>query len=141
MSERTRYVDIDLIYKLCQTYATAISEGDVERLLALWCKDGIQMPPNRPRRKGRQQIVQALRQLSQRFSVRSLSILPENIQVLGRWAYAQGTFSIENSPKGSESVRQYRGNFLWILAKQADGSWVIFMDCHNLEHSCPKGVD
>ena len=130
MTERTKYVDIDQIYKLCQTYAMKIGNGDIEGSLSCWQADGIQMIPNEARRVGWKGIGEALKQLKVRYPDSKIVILPENINVLGRWAFAIGTYTLWPVP--DKTMPRCKGEFLSIFIKQHDGSWKIFVECRHL---------
>jgi len=54
--ERIINTDVALVYDLWKEYADAWSAGDMERWIALWIDDGIQMPPGMPRNIGKEQI-------------------------------------------------------------------------------------
>jgi ketosteroid isomerase-like protein len=60
-------------------------------------------------------------------------IQPEEVRILGDWAYAHGSYAFEMAPKEGGGTRRWSGKFLDILEKQVDGSWKIAIDCHNYD--------
>ena len=51
-----RDIDVALVYELWNEYAAAANDGDMARWISLWIDDGIQMPPDVPRRVGKEEI-------------------------------------------------------------------------------------
>jgi uncharacterized protein (TIGR02246 family) len=130
MLERTKNTDVAQIYELWNEYAAAWRAGDMERWIALWTDDGIQMPPGAPRNVGKEQIRTA-NQPGMDQNDYEMTINPDQVQVLGDRAYSHGTYTCEMTPKAGGETKSYSGKFLDILEKQADGSWKIAIDCHN----------
>ena len=129
--ERTKNIDVALIYELWDECATAANAGDLQRWISLWSDDGIQMAPDVPLRIGKEQIRDAMWAAFDLFDTRNMTIHMEEVRVLGDWAYSYGTFTFEMTPKGGGKTTNCGGKFLDILVKQADGSWKIAIDCHN----------
>jgi uncharacterized protein (TIGR02246 family) len=130
MMERTRNIDVAQIYELWKEYAAAWCAGDMERWIALWTDDGIQMPPGAPRNVGKEHIRTA-NQPGMDQNDYEMTINPDEVQVLGDWAYSHGTYESEMTPKAGGETKEYSGKFLDILEKQADGSWKIAIGCYN----------
>jgi uncharacterized protein (TIGR02246 family) len=135
MSERMRNIDVALVYELFSEAAAAINDGDLERWLALWVENGIQMPPDAPRRAGKKQIRAAMRPVFNRFCTREMTFHTEEVRILGDWGYAHGRCTYERTPKAGGDTRRCSGSFLDIVKKQVDGSWKIAVDCHSLNES------
>jgi uncharacterized protein (TIGR02246 family) len=135
ISERMKYIDVALIYDLWNEYATAVNNGDLDRLMSLCADDGIQLAPCAPPRVGKEQICEAMQPLFDRFITSKMTIHTEAVQIFGDRAYAYGTYTFEGILKKAEESMCYSGKFLDILAKQADGSWRIAIDCHNYDES------
>lgn len=135
MSERLKYIDVALIYDLWNEYATAVNEGDLDRLVSLWADDGIQLAPCASPRIGKEQIYEAMQPLFDRFITSKMIIHTEEVQIVGDRAYTYGTYTFEGILKKGEESMCCSGKFLDILAKQADGSWRIAIDCHNFNES------
>lgn len=128
--ERNMVSDVAQVYELWNEYAAAANSGDLERWISLWIDDGIQMPPDVPRRVGIAEIRREMQPLFNLFDIK-MSINPEEVRVLGDRAYSHGTFEIAMTPKEERKAAEGTGKFLTILEKQADGSWKIAIDCFN----------
>ena len=131
LMERTKNIDVALVYKLWNEFASALNNGDLEGWIALWIEDGIQMLPGALRRVGKEHIRAAMQSTLDLFSIHNLAIDTEEVRVLGKWAYAHGAYAFDMAPKAGGKTVNYRGMYLDILVKQADGSWKIAVDCRN----------
>ena len=129
--ERNMVSDVAKIYALWKEYAAAAIDGDLERWLALWADDCIQMPPGTPQRVGKAQVRRGVKPLFDRYDVRDMFVDTEEVRVLGDRAYIHGAYSFEITPKGGGVTQLVHRVFLDILEKQTDGSWKIAIDCHN----------
>lgn len=133
MTERMKNIDVALVYELWNEYAAAFNSGDLERWIALWTDDGIQMPPGAPRRIGKEQIRQEMLPVFERFNINKMSIHTEEIKILGDRAYSHGTYEFEMALSEGGELTSYIGKFLTILVKQVNGSWKIAIDCFNFD--------
>ena len=97
--------------------------------MSLWT-DGIQMPPDAPRRVGKSLIRAEMKPMFDLFDNR-MSVSPDDIQVLGDQAFTHGSYEVAMTPKEGGDSLQIQGKFLTILRKQPDGSWKIAIDCFN----------
>lgn len=124
--------DVAQIYQVWKEYAAAVNEGDFERWIALWMDDGVRMPPSDsgPRQVGKEQIRAVMQPSFDAFNS-EITINAEEIRILGERAYSYGDFDYTVTPNEGGDTLEFRGNFLTILAKQADGSWKIAIDCSN----------
>ena len=130
MIERVQIADVAQVYELWNEFAAAATSGDMERWLALWSNDGIQMPPGAERQVGKERIRRAVQS---RFDLydQKMTIDLEEVRVLGDRAYSHGTYKFALTPKKGGETSNGSGKFLTILAKQGDGSWKIAIDCFN----------
>jgi uncharacterized protein (TIGR02246 family) len=131
MTERTKNIDVALIYELWNEYAAAINAGDLEGWISLWSEEGLQMPPDAPRRVGKEKIQKEMALRFDQFNTSKMTIQPEEIHILGDRAYSYGTYEFEIVPKSGGKTKTYAGKFLDVLEKQLDGSWKIAIDCHS----------
>ena len=131
MQERVLVTDVAKVYQLWNEVAAAMNAGDMERWLALWVDDGMQMPPDAPRRVGKAEIRRGMRSQFDLFDTTKMVVHMEEVRILGEWAYSHGSYEFELVPKGGGETKHYSGNFLDILEKQVDDSWKIAIDCHN----------
>jgi uncharacterized protein (TIGR02246 family) len=131
-TERLQAADVAKIYKLWNEYAAAINAENLEHWIALWCDNGIQMPPDVPQRSGKDEIQKLAQVQFDKFD-RKLFVNPEVVHIFGELAYTYGTFISQVMPKKSKDKTTIRrsGKFLTILEKQGNGSWKILVDCFN----------
>jgi uncharacterized protein (TIGR02246 family) len=133
MLERVEVAEVAQVYQLWNEYAAAANAGDLERWLALWADDAIQMPPGVPCLVGKAEIRSAMQSMFDQFDTSKMVIQAEEIRVLPGQAYAHGTFEFQRSARNRKEATRYCGKFLDILEKQIDGSWKIAIDCHNYD--------
>jgi uncharacterized protein (TIGR02246 family) len=131
MLERVQVADVAQVYELWNEIAAAANEGDLDRWIAFWIDDGIQMPPGAPRRVGKAQIRKGMQSLFDRFDTVKMLIQPEEVRIMGDRAYSHGSYELEMAPKAGGEPQRYSGKFLDVLEKQVDGTWKIAIDCHN----------
>lgn len=137
ITERIEAADVARIYKLWNEYAAAINARNPERLIELWQRDSLQLPPNGPQCRGKDEIQEYIETQSIRFRT-AFSINPDIVQVLGEHAYSFGSFSYSAAPEGNGKSFPIHGKFLSILKKQTNGSWKILVDCFNYDDSCKR---
>lgn len=123
------------ISELWKEYVAAATAGDLERWINLWTEDGIQMPPDAPRRVGRALIRAEMKPLFDLFNTR-MAIYPDETQVSRDQAFTHGLYEVAMTPKEGGDSLEFKGKFLTILRKQADDSWKIAIDCFN--HDTPQ---
>jgi uncharacterized protein (TIGR02246 family) len=133
MLERVQVADVAQVYELWNEYAAAANDGNMERWIALWIDDGIQMPPGAPRRVGKEEIRRGMQPLFDLFDTTKMVVQPEEVRILGDWAYSHGSYQFEMTPKDGGETKSYSVKFLDVLEKQVDGSWRIAIDCHNYD--------
>lgn len=131
MNERTKNIDVALIYALWDEYGAALHAGDLERWLSIWMDDAIRMPPGSPPQVGKEQIRAAMQAPVDLFTYSNMTGDTAEVRVLGDTAYSYGTYTFDMTPKEGGETISYSGKFLDIVVKQADGSWKIAVDCHN----------
>jgi uncharacterized protein (TIGR02246 family) len=130
--ERIMVSDVAQIYELWNEYTAALTAGDMERWIALWIDDGIQMPPGASRRVGVEQIRASMQPLFDLYQW-TITINPEEVRVLGDRAYSHGTYEFELTAREEGEILEGSGKYLTILKKQADGSWKVALDCFNYD--------
>lgn len=129
--ERDMVTDVAKVHQLWDEYIDCMHSGDIEHWMSLWTEDGIQMPPDVPRRMGVEQIRAGMQPGFELFNMSNTIINTEEVCVLGDCAYSHGTYTYEMTPKEGGETMFISGKFLDILVKQVDGSWKIAIDCHN----------
>ncbi len=129
--------DVAQVHKVWDEYAAACHAGDLDRWMALWIDDGIQMSPDVPRRLGKEAIREGMQPGFDLFDMSNMVIQIEEVRILGDRAYSHGTYTFDMTPKEGGEAMSLSGKFLDILVKQHDGSWKIAIDCHN--YNMPVG--
>jgi uncharacterized protein (TIGR02246 family) len=136
-TERVEAADVAQIYQLWNEYAAAITSGDLEQRISLWCDNGLQMPPGASQCSGKEQIQKAVQAQSNQSHTK-LSIHPDVVCVLGDQAYSYGTFSFLLITREGGAAKKISGKFLSVLKKQDDGSWKILVDCFNYDSTMER---
>jgi uncharacterized protein (TIGR02246 family) len=131
MFERVQVTDIAQIYELCNDFAAAFNKSDLELLVSLWAEAGLQLPPDKPSRVGKDSIREGMQCLFEQFKDTHMTIQTEEVRILGDRAYAYGSFDVSLIPWNDKESKNISGKFLNILEKQFDGCWKISIDCHN----------
>lgn len=122
--------DKALIFELWDRYASALIAGDIERWIALWIREGIELTATGLLYSGSEQIREVWQPVMDLFDM-EVSIFLEDVRFLGACAYSYGSYRYAITPKeGGESIND-SGLFLTILERQTDGSWKIAIDCRN----------
>lgn len=115
---------------LLKEYAASLNSGDLDRWVALWTDDGIQMPPGEPAVVGKERIRTRNGAGLDRFKF-DMGITNEELRVAGDWAYIRGTYKATLTPKQGGDPVLVDGKYMSILAKQPDGSWKFHRDAFN----------
>jgi uncharacterized protein (TIGR02246 family) len=131
MLERMQVADVAQVYGLCNGVAAALNDGGLDRWISFWVDDAIQVPPGARIRVGKAQIRRAMQSLLGHFDPCGMDIHPEEVRILGDWAFVHGNYHFGMVPRQGGETKRYAGGFLAILQKQADGCWKIAVDCHN----------
>lgn len=112
-------------------YKASLEAGDLERWLALWTDDGVQMPDGVPQRVGKADIRAMTRQMLDAYHLEFGFIDSQEARVAGDWAYSRGIYTATFIPKAGGKPLPVNGKFLTVFARQPDGSWRIHRDCFN----------
>lgn len=129
--ERTIASDVAQVYELWNEWAAACHAGDFERWMSLWVDDALQMAPDEPPRVGKEQIRAGNKPSFDLSMMSNMVINTQEVRILGDQAYSYGTYTFDVTPKEGGETTSLSGKYLDILAKQADGSWKVIIDCHN----------
>jgi len=111
------------LLKADRDWASAAAEGDIQRLAGYWADDAINFFPGAPVAKGKEAILQLVRQNRSRAGF-SLNWEPTEAVVSksGDLGYTWGEFQLSIAkPDGGTIARQ--GHYVAIWRKQIDGSW------------------
>jgi uncharacterized protein (TIGR02246 family) len=100
---------------------------------ALFTEDAIQLPPNRAAVQGRAAIQSWMEAFPPTSNYQEQSV---EVEGQGDLAYDRGTYSMTVAPPGAAPIED-RGKYLFILRKQADGSWKISRAMFNSDLPLP----
>jgi ketosteroid isomerase-like protein len=109
------------IEKLHQADIAATLNNNADQLAALWAENAILLGEGEAPVSGRE----TLRDVYAKGSARILKYTPhiENLEVHGSTAYEWGRFIASVREADNKPVSEFKGRFLRVMAKQADGSW------------------
>lgn len=109
--------DETAIRQLLQEFSAAAETEEVHRIGRFFTDDAVLMPQNGAAVEGRT-AIQAW------FTVRAIDFDPQILEVNGNgdFAYVRATYTLALDVEG---FTPYRGKFLAVMRKQADGSWLI----------------
>ena len=111
-------------------YTESLNSGDLERWLALWTEDGVQMPPDEAAIVGKDNIRARNEAVLDKLTL-DIGITNQEVEAGGDWAYSRGTYKARLMPKQGGRPIAIDGKFMTILERQPDGSWKIHRDIFN----------
>jgi uncharacterized protein (TIGR02246 family) len=118
-------------------YSESLNSGDLERWLALWTEDGVQMPPDEPAIAGKDNIRARNEAVLDKFTL-DIGVTNQEVEAAGDFAYSRGTYKARLMPKEGGAPVAVNGKYLTILARQPDGSWKIHRDIFNSNVAPPR---
>lgn len=116
--------------EIWKEYAAGLNSGDIDRWIALWTADGVQMPPDEPPAIGKEKIRARNEAVLEKFSF-DIGITNQEVEAAGDWAYSRGTYKARLVPRQGGAPILIDGKYMSILARQRDGSWKIHRDIFN----------
>ena len=111
-------------------YEASVIAGDVDRWIAQWTDDGVQMPPNEPLVEGKELIYARVGANMAAGPTDEFVITPLETTSAGDWAYSRGVYTVA-FPLGDGEQGFLDGKFMTILQRQPDGTWKIHRDIFN----------
>ncbi|HEV8453626.1 MAG TPA: nuclear transport factor 2 family protein [Gemmatimonadales bacterium] len=118
------------VNEIWKEYSASLNAGDLDRWLALWTEDGVQMPPDEPVVVGKERIRARNRAVLDRFAF-DIGITNQEVRTAGDLAVARGTYTATLTPKQGGGGIPIDGKFMTILVRQPDGGWKIHRDIFN----------
>jgi uncharacterized protein (TIGR02246 family) len=114
--------DVEAMNHVREAHIAALNDGDVNALVAAFTDDGVQMPPNAPANLGRESIRAWSQAFLTPFRV-EFTLLVDEVQVAGNWAFERGTYTITLTPKAGGEPMQDIGKYITIYERQSGGAW------------------
>ena len=124
--------DMDaVVAAIWQEYASSLHAGSIDRWIAQWADDGVQMPPGGPYREGKEVIKAGVGRDLKMMDFTAFEITNLEVQAVNGWAFARGVYTGTMSPKAGGDDILIDGKYMTILQQQDDGSWKIYRDIFN----------
>jgi len=114
--------DVAAIESLADETMKAFNEGDLERYLSLLTDDVVWMAPTQPSAIGKDA---AKNWVEFDLITHEVAITVEEVQVLGDWAFMRAIWIGSRTQKDSGEKFEFNNKGLYLLRRQADGSWKI----------------
>jgi uncharacterized protein (TIGR02246 family) len=118
------------VNEIWREYSASLNADDLNRWMALWTDDGIQMPPDEPAVVGKKGIRARNQGVLDQFSF-NIAITNAEVRTAGDLAFARGTYKATLTPKRGGNPIPIDGKYMTILSRQSDGSWKIYRDIFN----------
>ncbi|MEZ4705850.1 MAG: nuclear transport factor 2 family protein [Caldilineaceae bacterium] len=112
-------------------YEASVIAGDVDRWIAQWTEDGVQMPPGEPFVEGKEKIYARVGANMAAGPTTDFVITPLETTSAGDWAYSRGVYTVTFPLGDSGEEGMIDGKFMTILKRQPDGAWKIHRDIYN----------
>lgn len=108
------------------TFARDVNAGNASALAALYTDDGVLLPPNMARARGRSAITQAYTGLIA-AGTPHLTLAPNTIAGRQDMAYVVGTYHISWTPKAGAAAPPPAdsGKYVVVLMRQTEGNWKL----------------
>ncbi|MCB0167201.1 MAG: SgcJ/EcaC family oxidoreductase, partial [Anaerolineae bacterium] len=118
------------VNKVWDQYASSLNAGDVDRYMALWADDAMQLPPDSLPLVGKDTLRAGLESEVKEITY-DMKITNEEVNASGDMAVARGTYAATITPKDGSEPITIDGKYMTLLKRQSDGSWKIFRDIYN----------
>ncbi|MCB0079776.1 MAG: DUF4440 domain-containing protein [Caldilineaceae bacterium] len=112
-------------------YEASVIAGDIDRWIAQWTEDGVQMPPNEPLVEGKENIYARVAANMAAGPTTDFVITPLETTSAGDWAYSRGVYMVTFPLGDSGEQGMIDGKFMTVLQRQPDGTWKIHRDIYN----------
>ena len=116
-----------------KAFVEGVNAKDWAAVAATYTEDAALMPPNGPSVEGRADI-QAFVEAFPPISDFNFEII--EVEGQGDMAYVRGTYTMTITPEGGDPITD-TGKYIEIRKKQADGSWLLYLDIFNSDLPLP----
>ncbi len=127
MSEPTQLADdaASIRRLVGHEWEAAWKAGDAAAVSEYYAEDAVLFPQNEYPIAGKSAIQSGYERIFAAFNVTGSSEVAE-LEVAGDWGFMRGSYTTCVAPKeGGRAAENDRGTWLWIVRRQADGSWKI----------------
>ena len=120
-----RDADLAAIRGVIEQGASAVRRSDWDAAAQMFTADAIRFPPPRPPIRGRDAILAWLKTVPQ---IEEFTITADEIVGCDEVAFVRGRYRLTvTAPPGSPPMTDH-GNYMGLLRKQPDGSWLWATD-------------
>lgn len=120
----TTAADIAAIGVVVRELDEACSAGDVDRAMAQYADDAVEMPANEPVVVGKPAIRARTANNAEIYDDDLMSTV-EDVQISGELAFARVRYAEAWTLKAARTTTSVVGKSVFVLRRQADGSWKI----------------
>ncbi len=129
--------DLAAVKQLAKDYRAAWLTDDPEALLALYADDAVLMLTNEPPLIGKEALRTLYQYVFENYTSTGSGKQLE-VEVGGDLGYIWSTYTATSTPKaGGEPIKD-RGNSVFIVRRQRDGSWKVARDIWNSDNPPPE---
>jgi uncharacterized protein (TIGR02246 family) len=123
------------IEEIAARYLATARAGDWDGWTDLWTEDAVYMVPDAPSLVGKAEIRASLDVFAGPPMEMTLDL--QAADGVGKWAWGRGSFTFAMAATEEMPEMRMEGSFLWVLEKQADGTWLIDSECYNSDAPLP----
>ncbi|MDQ1335886.1 MAG: hypothetical protein QG552_2836 [Thermodesulfobacteriota bacterium] len=117
----------DKILRMAEEWVPALKSGSIERNMAFFTEDVLVAGSGRDEvYVGREKVRKLLAHHMESFNITACSFRVRDVNTMKDWAELRGEFRAVWKPKkkGVAEEKEF-SNYVWVLKRQADGSWKI----------------
>ncbi len=129
--------DKEQIAALNEAVVKALQTNDASAMAATAAGDAIFMPPNVEMVRGKVEIQQFYKTVFTESPLGGASLSPLDVFGEGRFAYETGTFTRTWTPPGRKEPVTEPGKYIFVLQRQADGTWKYTAAIWNVDQPLP----
>ncbi len=116
--------DETLIREAIDRVVSAFGTADIETLMSLRTEDSVVLKPGSEPLLGKEARRVSLEDVFDQFDVNETRTV-EELEVVGDRAIVWGTYTVTLTPKDGAASTNESGNYIDILHRQTDGSWLF----------------
>lgn len=121
--------DVTAIFEQSRAFSAAYVRGDIDELVSIYAEDGIAAPGGRDFVRGHE-ALREFWQIAPGVDIQHHKMTPEELWIDGDlaydWGYYEGT-----SQRGDAEPSSFRGKYLVVWQRDADGVWRLANDMWN----------